>query len=281
MPFAARAASTASRAHRTAPSPSAWKCDCRPAASSRVTISRSWTGSMKSMPRFDVGSRSTRYGSTIEAVYVSTTPSSISLTLFARNRPGPTDRETAPNCSICSRPPSRSHQSAASTRAARPGVRRPAVDGQVVRRDDRVLPGRDAERVEVRLARPERVQPLILGVLGSSRSTRSAAPSWSVPVGAPSRSRSIRPSSGSASRRRSRPAQGTGVDPRRVPVAVRQEDRPVRHDRVEVLASRCPFGKSGMYQPLPTIHSSDRPPHTRARPRWRLPARGARASRIR
>jgi hypothetical protein len=72
---------------------------------------------MKSMPRFVVATPlESRYGSTIEAVNVSATPSSISFTLFARSRPGGSDRETARNSSTCSSPRSRSHHSAASTR---------------------------------------------------------------------------------------------------------------------------------------------------------------------
>ncbi len=68
----------------------------------------------------------------------------------------------------------------------------------MMRLDDRVLPGGDAERMEVPLSQSEGILEVRTGVSsGSNRPTRPIAPSWSVPVGVPFGSRSIRPSLGS------------------------------------------------------------------------------------
>ena len=96
-------------------------------------------------------------------------------------------------------PGSRCHQSAATTRAvSQPAVGRFAVDGEHVGLDVRVLPGGDAEGVEVRLGRraARRAGRAWVGC-GRWRATRSMAPSCSVPVGSPSASRTIRPPAGS------------------------------------------------------------------------------------
>ena len=81
-PFGSRAASTASRASRTARSPIAWKCGWNPSASRRGTHVRRPSGSICRRPRLSVVPPwSSRYGSSIAPVKFSRTPSIISLTL--------------------------------------------------------------------------------------------------------------------------------------------------------------------------------------------------------
>ena len=81
---------------------------------------------------------------------------------------------------------------------------------------------------------------------GRSRKTSARAPSWSVPVGRPSGSRSIRPSIGSrVSGADPGPLERRRVDPGRVAVAAVEIDRPVGDDPIEVLAPGHPAREVG------------------------------------
>ena len=89
MPFAARAASTASSGVRTARSPRAWKCGCSPSGVEAGTLVLQRLRIDGAMPRF-VGRLAARVEVRVDhrAVNVSATPSIISFTLLARSRPG-------------------------------------------------------------------------------------------------------------------------------------------------------------------------------------------------
>ena len=153
-------------------------------AASRQPGSRS--GSMKLIPRFVVGVPSApRYGSIIAPVYVSRTPSCISFTLFDPEpadgaRPRPLDQLVDLLVAALAVPPHRGLDPGG--QPARLG--RGPVDRLVLGADDRVLPGRDPERVEVGLGEAQAVAHVLGGDRrGISRSTSVGAPSWSAPVG--------------------------------------------------------------------------------------------------
>ena len=84
------------------------------------------------------------------------------FTLFARSRPCDPVAERSTSSSTCSAP--RRAPTRAPPRPARskPRLGRAPVDREIVGRDDRVLPGRDPERVEVGLRAFERRKPLVL-----------------------------------------------------------------------------------------------------------------------
>ena len=174
-------------------------------------------------------------------------PSSISLTLVTEYRPtGPSARR-ATSASIWSRPPSCSHHSAPATRAV--SAPRPATE-QVRRvdlgRDDRVLPVRDPDAVEVRLAREERLLALrgrrrrdealhqVLRALVERAQRRAVRVAGDAPVVGVGRV-------GGDAGELQRPA----VDPRVVPVLVGQEHGPIGDDAVEVLPAREAVGEVG------------------------------------
>ena len=243
-------------------SPIAWKWGWSPAASSRVT------GSLQRLRVDEADARgspsaapsASRYGSTIAPVNVSRTPSGISFTLLARSRPGGRVRETLEElvdllATALAIPPQRGLDARRQpARGRRPGGRSRASCGV----DDRVLPGRDPERVEVRLAgagTPRRQ---------SCRSSAGEQPLDEVggALVERARRRAVRIALDPAVRRVRRVA----VDARRAraPALLTQLEWPSRFGRNAgrsgTIASRSsrrgvPFSKSAMYQPLPTIQA--------------------------
>ena len=183
----------------------------------------------------------------------SRTPSSISLTEEARSRPIIAVRRASSNQASCSRPPARSHQSDSAVRrvssprsaSARYAGRCSAVTHASV---IAVIPKPWRNACAARMASSHRA-----GVKGGmSRRTRFAAPSWSVPCGDPSASRSIRPSARVG--RRGGDAgqlQGPRAHPGPVAVAVLEEDGAAGDGGVQVCAGRSAAGE-GRHPPAAT-----------------------------
>ena len=240
---AARAAANASSASRTPRSPIACTCTWKPSADSATTTSLSSSASTNEWPALSVAwpCRS-RYGAERGREVLE---DAVLHDLHAR-RP-----EAAPGQRLASAyevgdlgDPERRGPTTARRPRRRRGRRfstasqigRTGVVHAGVRADDRVLPGRDAEREQVGLALDAaRGSSPPSGVGGSSRDTRSIAPSWRVPgrraVGQP-----LDPSVGRVRGLGGDPGEleGAGVDPGAVVVTVGQERRPVGHDGVEV-----------------------------------------------
>ena len=92
---------------------------------------------------------------------------------------------------------------------------------------------------------------------GTSRRTRFAAPSWSVPCGDPSASRSIRPSAGSGVAAVT-PASSRARELTQAPWPSRFSRKTGRPGTAASRSPRdgVPPGKAGIPQPLPMIHGS-------------------------
>ncbi len=116
-----------------------------------------------------------------------------------------------------------------------------------MRLDDRVLPGRDPQLVEVALPQPEAFLEFGRRVVGQEGARRGPSrPRAACPRGRrPRRARSVRPSGRAVDAVIAREFEGLRVHPGAVAVAVRQEDRAVRDDPVEVLAARRPALERG------------------------------------
>ena len=165
----------------------------------------------------------------------SQTPSYMILTVRARKRP---DGSSASARARRSQEPVELVQAAPALEPERgrhpPGelparrrrqVRLEAVRHARVRPDDRLLPRRDAQAVQI-LLRHQDPGDLLLrdSAAGATRSTSIIAPSCSVPTGSPAASRSMRPSGGSGvSRGDARELERPRVRPRAVVIPVHQE----------------------------------------------------------
>ena len=190
---------------------------------------------------------------------VSHTPSSISLTVVARNRPArrflrPARSRRASRSSIWPRPRPRSHHSAPTTwQVSTPSCGRLPVgvehvrDAELGRRADAgVLEPGDPQRVQVRLGR-EQPGPQF-GRAGRRNVLRDQPHGPVVQrAGGPAGRVALDPPVGRVRRARVDPGslQGGGVDPGAVMVAVRQEGGPPAGDRVQVRRGRQAAGERG------------------------------------
>ena len=172
------------------------------------------------------------------------------FTVVGRNPGTPDPAASAAPCALsrwacrsltCSSPRCRSHHSAPTTRAVRrPSAASGAIRLQRRRGHPRVLPPRDAQRVQVALRLEDRVLPLParrrrddVGVEGVRRTLVQAAGRVAVVVALDAAVPRVRRVAGDAAQ-----LQRPAVDPRPVHVLVEQEHRTVGHDRVEVLLAR-------------------------------------------
>lgn len=245
-PPAARAASIASRASRTARSPSAWKWHWKPSASSSVTYSGSRAGSMKLVPRLAV-TRAAPVQIRVEQRGRVVLGDAVQHQLHrARPEPSPAQRgallDEFGNLSGTALPvpPQGTHDPGGERAVPRGGEIRL---GRIVHAEEvahqRVLPGGDAERVQMPLGVQQRRQPV--GRRGGRgqpadelhRALLKGAGGYAggVPLDAPvGRVGRVRADAGQLQR----PA----VHPGTVVVPVGQVHRPVRDDRVQQLLRR-------------------------------------------
>ncbi len=184
------------------------------------------------------------------AVKFSQTPSCMIFTLVAANRPDVPRARSATRSSICSRPRARSHHRAPTTRA----VSAPSAPARRYasklfecsdRLHDRVLPRRDAERVQVRLARAAAPRPSRPRSGGGARSLDEAHRALVQRAGGLALGVALDPTVGGIGRVAGDPSrlQRAGVHPGAVAVAVRQEDRPIGHQPVEHVLRRRAAGE--------------------------------------
>ena len=184
-----------------------------------------------------------RYGSSIAPVKFSRTPSMHELharrrVAADRRRPPALDELLDLLGAAVALPPQRADDARRSARRGRPARRRraPSASGSTIASCQAVIPS------ACRWRWPRRSASSRSSGVSSGRSARDEVHGALVErarTGVPSGSRSIRPSAGSGvSRGDPGELERPRVDPGAVAVAVRQEDRPVGHDPVEVLAAR-------------------------------------------
>ncbi len=244
----------ARRAHGSAPG--------SPAASSRVTASRSNCGSTKEMPRLSVSAPwASRYGLSTAAVKFSQTPSCMILTLVAAKRPPRRRLRWSIRASICSRPWWRSHQSAPTTRAVSSPDAPPACTCRGCWTSSSVPTMASCQAVmprEWRYSWPLRRPSARSSAEGSGAwtFTRSPAPSCRVP-GLTLRV-ALDPAVGRVGRIPGHPAdlEREGVDPCAVAVPVGQVDGAVGHDASSATAVGVPPSNASMDHPPPRIHGT-------------------------
>ena len=200
-PLARRAASTASSASRAARSPIVWKCGWNPRASIRGTATASTAGSIMLIRGCRSGAPSgPRYGSSIVPVKFSRTPSIISFTLVGRYRPmavaaPPVHQFVELLDAAATFPPERPDHLRGELASSGQGDIGALLD---LGRDDRVLPGRDAERMKIGLGQREGRLQLVAGRVRHELLDERLGAFLDPAVGVPSASRSKRPSAGSA-----------------------------------------------------------------------------------
>ncbi len=132
----------------------------------RVTASARTLGSMKSMPLLAVGAPApSRYGPSKAAVKFSATPSRMSLTLVARNRPKDARSRRSSQAVDLFQPASAIPPVRADHPRGQPTLlREPAVGVDHVGQYPGVLPGRDPEPVELALGEIKCLEHVLGGV---------------------------------------------------------------------------------------------------------------------